>query len=281
MGTTTTTDPTLHLPRVLCLHGGGVTGEIFRLQARALVFHLSSSFRLVFADAPFFCDAGPGIIPVYAGMGPYRRWLRWLPHHQVVDADTAVEEIRYQIESAMEEDDRQGATGEWVGFMGFSQGAKVSASLLFESQRRRDLKSRGQLVRGYEGDNVETKLWSQDWSFAVLMAGRSPLVAFSPDSESFPFQTARDADSGQDRGPVQDEALLKLPTLHVHGLKDVGIHLHRQLLNQYCSKDSVELMEWDGDHRVPLKTSDVEVFVDKMLSVARKAGVEPGVGRKA
>lgn len=278
MGTTTTT---LHLPRVLCLHGGGVTGEIFRLQARALVFHLSSSFRLVFADAPFFCDAGPGIIPVYAGMGPYRRWLRWLPHHQVVDADTAVEEIRYQIESAMEEDDRQGATGEWVGFMGFSQGAKVSASLLFESQRRRDLRSRGQLVRGYEGDNVETKLWSQDWSFAVLMAGRSPLVAFSPDSESFPFQTARDADSGQDRGPVQDEALLKLPTLHVHGLKDVGIHLHRQLLNQYCSKDSAELMEWDGDHRVPLKTSDVEVFVDKMLSVARKAGVEPGVGKKA
>ncbi|EOD50031.1 putative citrinin biosynthesis oxydoreductase protein [Neofusicoccum parvum UCRNP2] len=277
---TTAADPTLHLPRVLCLHGGGVTAEVFRLQARGLLFHLSSSFRLVFADAPFFCDAGPGILPVYADMGPYRRWLRWLPHHAAIDAPTAIEEIRYQLESAMDDDDREGATGEWVGFMGFSQGAKISASLLFEAQRRRDVKSKGQVVRGYEGDDKDTKLWSQDWRFAVLMAGRSPLVAMSPDAESFPFQSAADIDSGIINGDIEDEALLKLPTFHVHGLKDQGLHLHRQLYEWFCAEDSKELLEWEGDHRVPVKTSDVQRFVDKMLIVSRKAGVEPGVGKK-
>ncbi|EKG22271.1 hypothetical protein MPH_00450 [Macrophomina phaseolina MS6] len=277
---TTATDPTLHLPRVLCLHGGGVTAEIFRLQARGLLYHLSSSFRLVFADAPFFCDAGPGILPVYADMGPYRRWLRWLPHHAPIDASTAAEEIRYQLESAMEDDDRAGATGEWVGFLGFSQGAKVSASLLFEAQRRREARRRGEVVRGYDGEDTQTRLWSQDWSFAVLMAGRLPLVAMSPDTEALPFQTAGEADSGAERGPIGEEARLKLPTLHVHGLKDQGLHLHRQLYEKYCSEDSRELLEWDGDHRVPVKTSDVQRFVDKMLLVVRKAGIEPGVGRK-
>lgn len=257
-----------------------MTGEIFRLQARGLLYHLSTSFRLVFADAPFFCDAGPGILPVYADMGPYRRWLRWLPHHQAVDAPSAIEEIRYQLESAMDDDDREGATGEWVGFMGFSQGAKVSASLLFEAQRRRRLMDRGGVARGYEGDDTEARLWNQDWCFAVLMAGRSPLVAMSPDAESYPFQSAADIDSGLDKGIIEDEALLKLPTLHVHGLRDQGLHLHRQLYEQHCAGESRHLLEWDGDHRVPVKTSDVQRFVDKMLVVARKAGIEPGVGRK-
>ncbi|KAK7729434.1 hypothetical protein SLS57_001919 [Botryosphaeria dothidea] len=245
-----------------------------------IVYHLSSSFRLVFADAPFFCDAGPGILPVYADMGPYRRWLRWLPHHAEVDAPTAAEEIRYQLESAMEDDDRAGATGEWVGFMGFSQGAKVSASLLFEAQRRRHAKSQGQAIKGYEGVDKATTLWDQDWSFAVLMAGRSPLVAMSPDAEDYPFQTCGEADSGANRGPVGGDALLDVPTLHVHGLKDQGLHLHRDLYQKYCSEEPKELLEWDGDHRVPVKTSDTQRFVDKMLLVARKAGIEPGVGRK-
>lgn len=51
-------DLSLKSPRILCLHGGGVTGEAFRLQARALIAKLQPTFRLVFADGPFFCDPG-------------------------------------------------------------------------------------------------------------------------------------------------------------------------------------------------------------------------------
>lgn len=58
-----TDDSSLALPRILCLHGGGVTGDVFRLQARALIQAFKSRFRFVFVDAPFLCDAGPGISP--------------------------------------------------------------------------------------------------------------------------------------------------------------------------------------------------------------------------
>ena len=58
-----TDDPTLHHPRILCLHGGGVNRDVFRAQARSLIKALPS-FRLVFADGPFYCAPGPGIVPV-------------------------------------------------------------------------------------------------------------------------------------------------------------------------------------------------------------------------
>ena len=87
---TTTPDPTLPYPRILCLHGGGVTGEIFRAQARSLIKYLPT-FRLVFADAPFYCAPGPGIVPVYEDWGPFRRWLRWLPEHPEIDDESAAE----------------------------------------------------------------------------------------------------------------------------------------------------------------------------------------------
>ncbi|KAF1986200.1 citrinin biosynthesis oxidoreductase CtnB [Aulographum hederae CBS 113979] len=251
---------TLHLPRLLCLHGGGVTGEIFRLQSRTLLARLTSHFRLVFADGPFFCAAGPGILPVYADHGPYRRWLRWLPEHREIDAESAIDEIQWQLRDAMDEDDRQGATGPWVGLMGFSQGAKVSASLLFEQQTK--LSKYGKA--------------STDWKFAVLMAGRAPLVSLSDDSAhlkalvnaaaiSEGFETI-EVDEGDTRH------LLRIPTIHVHGLSDPGIHLHRRMRDQYCEPQSVTLIEWDGIHRVPFKPKDCDPIVQAILEVAKRTG---------
>jgi pimeloyl-ACP methyl ester carboxylesterase len=54
-------DPTLHLPHILCLHGGGTKARIFRAQCRALTAHLQTKFRLCFADAPFLSQADPDV----------------------------------------------------------------------------------------------------------------------------------------------------------------------------------------------------------------------------
>ncbi len=56
----------LTLPRILCLHGGGVTGAIFKAQFRSFLRALGDHFRFVFVDAPFFCDEGVGVAPVYS-----------------------------------------------------------------------------------------------------------------------------------------------------------------------------------------------------------------------
>ncbi|KAF2099318.1 citrinin biosynthesis oxidoreductase CtnB [Rhizodiscina lignyota] len=265
-------DPTLHSPRILCLHGGGVTGEVFRLQARALIAKLSPTFRLVFSDGPFYCDPGPGIVPVYANFGPYRRWLRWLPTHAAIDAESAVDEIWFQLRTAMDDDDALGADGEWVGLLGFSQGAKLSACLLFDQQVREEAKKRGD--EGALMDKPTT------WKFGVLLAGRAPLVSLSEYSAGRNgLVNAGEISEGFDSAP-EDEGeadaqghTLRIPTVHVHGLLDPGLHLHRRLLNHYCDPKSVTLVEWDGNHRVPIKAVDVDKVVEATFDVARKTGV--------
>ncbi|KAA8576409.1 hypothetical protein EYC84_006535 [Monilinia fructicola] len=125
-------DPTLQLPRLLCLHGGGTNAVIFIMQCRALSLHLKPYFRLVFAEAPFECGPGPDVTSVYGDFGPFKRWLGWLPEHAVINARDEVIAIEESIEKAMREDDAKGATGGWVGLLGFSQGAKIAGSFAFE-----------------------------------------------------------------------------------------------------------------------------------------------------
>ena len=246
-------EKTMHLPRILCLHGGGVTGDVFKAQARALIKYLPD-FRLVFADGPFFCDPGPGIVPVYQDCGPFRRWLRWLPEHPAIDDDAAIEEVMYSIETCKREDE---GTGPWVGLMGFSQGAKLSSSLLYDQQIRMEKEGKA----------------DTNYKFAVLLAGRSPLVGFCDYSRS-PACVNPGAISEGFKYEGESPHILRLPTIHVHGLADPGLHLHRKMLNQYHDPKAATLIEWDGTHRVPIKKTDVEKITNEIYRVARDQGVK-------
>jgi predicted esterase len=256
-------DPTLHLPRILCLHGGGSNARIFRAQCRVLIGQLKSKFRFCFADAPFFSQPGPDVVSVYKDYAPFRRWLRWQPGHPEIDAKTAVKEIENSLDAAMKEDDGKGATGEWVALLGFSQGAKMGASLLFRQQVRAE-----KLGKHRAGSN---------YRFAVLLAGRGPLVSLDPELVMTPALAlaSQIGFSGFPNGQTLEkkEHVLRLPTIHVHGMRDQGLDLHRHLLEQYCQVGSTRLLEWDGDHRVPIRSKDVAAIVEQILDVARETGV--------
>jgi len=259
------------LPRILCLHGGGVNAAIFEVQSRSLIRHLQHSFRLVWADGPFFCDPHPDIIGVYGSYAPFRRWLRWLPEHTEIDAESSIAELGYAMRTAMEDDDREGGTGEWVGLMGFSQGAKMSASLLLEQQAREDKAQR-------EGTQVETGfigIPGINWRFGILLAGRAPLSNLNPAIiKSKAMVSAEKISEGfQFCDPVNDDVILRKPTLHVHGMADPGLHLHRKLLNDYCEDGTTTLVEWEGAHRIPLKSKDVDRVVDAIYDMAEGTGV--------
>ena len=260
-------DPTLHLPRILCLHGGGSNAKIFRAQCRKLNLRLQSYFRLVFADAPFLSQAGPCVLSVYAEWAPFRRWLRWTPDHPELRADAAAEMIEDSLQQAMDEDDRKGATGEWVGLLGFSQGAKMGASLLFHQQ-----------VLSQQQQWTEFRKRA-NFRFAVLLAGRGPLVSLDPDlimtpalhdaaSMSLSSYDSRYLVYGRKR-----EDMLRIPTLHVHGLQDSGLELHRRFLHEFCERGSTRLVQWDGDHRVPLKHRDVAAVAEQIFALAKQTGV--------
>jgi hypothetical protein len=261
------------LPRLLCLHGGGVNAAIFEAQSRSLIKHLQHSFRLIWADAPFFCDPHSDVIHVYGSYAPFRRWLRWLPEHSEIDAESCIEEIGYAIRTAMEDDDRAGGRGEWVGLVGFSQGAKLSASLLLEQQAREELAEReGRRDIGIGPTGVE----GLNWRFGILLAGRAPLSNLNPEVlKSRALVSAADLSEGfQFCDDVDDEAILRKKTVHVHGMADAGLHLHRRLLNEYCEDGSATLVEWEGAHRIPLKSMDVNRVMEAVYDVAEKTGVK-------
>ncbi|KAL7619759.1 hypothetical protein AAE478_010301 [Parahypoxylon ruwenzoriense] len=255
-------DSTLRLPRILCLHGGGTNARIFRAQCRVLSRMLEPYFRMVYAEAPFESSAGPDVLSVYADYGPFKRWLRWLPDQAEVEDDSAISEIDASLKAAMDADTRAGATGPWVGLLGFSQGAKMSASLLFRQQVRA-----AKLGRARAGS---------DWKFAVVMAGRSPLVNLDP--EVFrSSMLSHPSEIGLTGGPdlmemMSGNHIVKIPTIHVHGLSDPGLNLHRELLEEYCDPDSARLVEWNGAHRIPLKHSDLQPLIDEILYVAKETG---------
>ncbi|KAI1771531.1 serine hydrolase FSH [Hypoxylon cercidicola] len=255
-------DSTLHLPRILCLHGGGTNARIFRAQCRVLSRMLAPYFRMVYAEAPFDSAAGPDVLSVYAEHGPFKRWLRWLPDHEALEDESAIAEIDASLKQAMDEDDLAGATGPFVGLLGFSQGAKMSASLLFRQQVRASKLGRAQA--------------GSDYKFAVLMAGRAPIVNLDP-AVFKSSMLSHASQIGLSGGPdlmemMSGNHVLRLPTIHVHGLSDPGLNLHRELLEEYCDPDTARLVEWDGAHRIPLKATDVQPLIDQMLDVARETG---------
>lgn len=218
------------------------------------------------------CDPHPDVVSVYGSYAPFRRWLRWLPEHAEIDTESCIEEIGYAIKSAMESDDLGGGQGEWVGLMGFSQGAKLAASILLEQQAREQKAQR-------EGSGIETGfigIPDLHWRFGILLAGRAPLSNLNPRVLESPALVQADALSEGFRfcEEVDEDAVLRMPTLHVHGMADAGLHLHRILLHEYCSKESATLVEWEGAHRVPLKSKDVDRVVGAIYDLAQGTGVK-------
>lgn len=276
-----TTDPTLHLPRILCLHGGGTNARIFRAQCRVLsrMLEQPQHFRLVYAEAPYPSAPGPDVVAVYAADGPFKRWLRWLPHHAQLDDRIAVRDIDGALKAAMDADDAAGADGDWVGLLGFSQGAKLAVSLLFRQQQRllRRENERRSGGAGAGGDREEEDGIYDGWKFAVALAGRAPLVNLEPGVfESSLLSDPSEIGLTGGQPDLMEMAagrhILRLPSIHVHGLTDPGLHLHQELYEQYMDPACTRLVQWDGAHRVVLKGTDVQPVVDAILAVAKETG---------
>jgi predicted esterase len=244
------------LPRILCLHGGGTSAEIFQIQCRVIIKRLKGLFRLVFVDAPFTSRPHPAIVPYFGDDGTFYRWLRWNddePYDSFAEA-----KILDCIETAMRTD---AGTGAWVGVMGFSQGAKMAASLLWSQEK----------LRGAAGEQGPFR-------FGVFMAGRAPVVVLDPEQKLPRTRYTAHIDelstSFQDWAPNNEgEHALATPTLHVHGLQDPGLDMHRALLKDYCKTGTTRLVEWDGGHRLPIQAADVEKVVVGILAMAAEAGV--------
>jgi hypothetical protein len=164
------------LPRIACFHGGGSTGPIFQLQCDQLISQFSSTFEFVFFNAPFYRDAGPGVLPFfkYEKWGPYRTWFTSDEAGSVREDGRGPEgQGEGGIERVLDLLASAGEGGEWVGCLGFSQGTRIVGGLLLDQQRRKKLG-----LPKAEGDI--------DFKFGVLCMGSSaPMVSDLAHCESF------------------------------------------------------------------------------------------------
>ncbi|EME47374.1 hypothetical protein DOTSEDRAFT_145976, partial [Dothistroma septosporum NZE10] len=253
-----TNDTTLNIPRLLCFHGGGTNSKIFKVQCRGLEKALRETFRFVYVEAPYISYPGPDVVQVYKHMAPFKGWLRWRDEDELRSSPEAVERINAAIKIAIDEDDKEGATGEFVGVLGFSQGAKLAASILYTQQQLREVMH-------------ERSGWPP-FRFGILLAGRTPMVWLNADYDG-PIGTvdaAAVSTAPTDHlPPMLDSQKLSVPTLHVHGMQDPGLPLHRKFLHNCCDSSSTTLLEWDGSHRIPFKHADVDQLVQEILKLAR------------
>lgn len=203
----------------------------------------------------------PDLVPVYGGMGTCYRWSPWLQGQGEMDNDTAAAEIEYAMKTAMKTDDTNGGKGEWVGLLGFSQGANISISVLFENElRKEESKEKGTIFYPFAGG---------DWKFGVILAGRGPPKCLGELTKGNKyFQGAGDV-AHEHLDTLDSPYRLKAPTVHLHGLRDPGLEQHRELYRDYCTTNNAVLLEWDEAHRVPFRPIDVKRVVEETLKIAK------------
>jgi pimeloyl-ACP methyl ester carboxylesterase len=131
------------LPTIICIHGHGTNGAIFRLQAARIVQALRDKFRFVFVDAPFTSLPGPGVVPVFSDFKPFLRWH--CDENALGKFDITAEELEEERRGAREllagvmtanAGDGDGV----VGVMAFSQGTRVATGLLLDPELGQSIK---------------------------------------------------------------------------------------------------------------------------------------------
>ncbi|KAE9366994.1 hypothetical protein N431DRAFT_385113 [Stipitochalara longipes BDJ] len=231
------------LPRIACFHGGGSSASIFAVQCETLQKQLSSTFEFHFFDAPYLRDAGPGVLPFfsYEKFGPYRTWFfknengDEVPDGRRDDGrgEGGVERVLGMIKGV-------GEGGEWVGAMGFSQGTRVVGGLLLHQQKRREM--------GFQKEEGEI-----EFKFGVLCMG-----SFAPMVSDL---------TGPAMSLFGASDLITIPTLHLHGTKDVNYANGKKQLAAYYDQTTARLLEIDYHHAMPWFRADLMKFVDGIKSI--------------
>ncbi|KAI4216327.1 MAG: hypothetical protein LQ351_001337 [Letrouitia transgressa] len=222
--------PKADLPCILCLHGGGTSALIFKIQTRRLQRLLANRFRFVFVDAPFEGEAGPGVLPYFEGMGPFYRWIN-------SDGDDEAK-VRPLLEKTMADDG-----GNFVGVLGFSQGARLALGLLHEKQQRR--------VGAFN-----------NFGFGIFLCGTYPPLGLA--SALFPVTpVAKFKDQQWDS---RHEAVLNIPSIHVLGARDPFL-IKSRLLVQCSEPSSRTVYKFDIGHHLPVMPADNQLLADSIIKL--------------
>lgn len=238
-------------PMILCLHGGGSTSTVFKIQCRRLIWALSSQFKFIFADGPHEGEPGYGMLPVFESCAPFYRWVtrRW----KLGEGDTEptpAEEVRLVDEAMDAAVKREGGEMGWrrvVGVIGFSQGARLVGGILL----------RQKLWEKENPGRQEDCKWRL--KFGVMVGGPFPPIAMSEKVDA-----------------VDYELLRQIPTVHAWG-RDDHVKSGCEEMRKACESDVCFEMQFDGGHHMPLKDIEAKDLCDLIMAAWYASGGTYGV----
>jgi pimeloyl-ACP methyl ester carboxylesterase len=225
-------------PVMVMLHGSGSSASIFRIQTHMLAKDLSSSYDLVYLDGPTLSGPGPGVLPLFAGMPSYHRWIssanvKLSLAYRLAELFEVARHIQEQLESQQIDPEQV------VAFLGFSQGALVALALL-------GLRSAGQSA------------WT-NLRFCVAIAGGTTGDAAQLDNiERLVEMLSSIVGRGDGKFPGF--------TVHAMGMQDLW-YADGQRLASMCPEDKTQTMTYREGHVLPRKKKDVCQLIDLISKI--------------
>jgi hypothetical protein len=227
------------LPRVLCFHGAGSSGAIYRVQGRSIFQALKDQFTFVYLDAPFPSDPGPGMRPVYESSGPFYAWH--VPDKGPAGSDTLHDESKDDANHLLRHitDQVQNSKGgPIVGIFAFSQGARMATGLLMYLQSHQD----AELAR------------LLDIQFMVINSGIWPPIMPLQDDE-----LARVLETMDEAGAPS--TLPGIASTHVMGSRDSWRGQSMKLYSLF-DDSKANVIRFEGGHQIPVRAGDSSRIVD-------------------
>jgi len=242
------------LPRILCLHGAGSSGAIFKAQGRRIFRSLRNEFSFDFIDAPFPSKPGPGMRPAYEDSGPFWRWqcdMIAVEAFDITEAEVLVErdQVRDMILGKLRE-----MGGGVEGIMAFSQGARVATGLLLYLEKMRR-----------EGRLEELGL--PDLRFAVVNSATYPPLYLDQETEDW-VKSGGAGENVLSADAQKQKEKVTIPSLHLHGSTDPWRPESEKMKAEFFAEVSSSRMEYTGGHQVPLREQDTSKVVTAMRNFA-------------
>ena len=225
-------------PVMIMLHGSGSSASIFRIQTHMLAKDLSSTYDLVYIDGPMLSAPGPGILPLFADMPSYHRWIssanvKLSQAYRLGELFEVARHIQEQLESQQIDPEQV------VAFFGFSQGALVALALL-------GLRSAGQSA------------WT-NLRFCVAIAGGTTGDAAQLDNiEHLVEMLSSIVGRGDGKFPGF--------TVHAMGTQDLW-YTDSQRLASLCPAERTQTMTYREGHVLPRKKKDVGQLVELIANI--------------
>lgn len=210
-------------------------------QTRNIQAAMRNRFEFVFIDAPFESNIGPGMSPVFDDSGPFYRWHAGesQSNHLGLSSEEQARErdiVRNYLKGLLTD-----CGTPFVGVMAFSTGCNIATGLLLERQ-------------GLE------ELWGAflSFQFALLFCGTRSATSHTllptdwmPREEVDPLLT-----------------VIKIPSVHIHGLRDPYLLQSRKLFREIFSSGGNSIcIEFPGGHCIPARRSDLDKIKGAINSI--------------